>query len=64
MNFNALIKLLKKEGWQIQAGGRHVKAVKGKQRVPIPAHGKKDIKLGTLKNIEKLTGVAITKGKK
>lgn len=64
MNFNSLIKLLKSEGWHIQTGGRHVKAVKGKRRVPIPAHGKKDIKLGTLKSIEKLTGVVITKGKK
>ena len=63
MTFNELIRLLRKAGWEIQCGGRHVKAIKGKQRVPIPAHGKKDIKLGTLKSIEKLTGVKVTKGK-
>lgn len=34
---------------------------KGQQRVPILVHGNKDIKLGTLKSIEKLTGVNLTK---
>jgi predicted RNA binding protein YcfA (HicA-like mRNA interferase family) len=60
VDYKEFLKRLKKEGWEIQAGGRHVKAKKGSQRVPIPAHGNKDIKLGTLKRIEKLTGVKLT----
>lgn len=61
MNYKEVLKRLKAAGWTIQTGGRHVKAKKDQQRVPIPVHGKKDIKLGTLKSIEKLTGVSLTK---
>lgn len=61
MDYKEVLKQLKKAGWEIQTGGRHMKAKKGQIRVPIPAHGKKDIKLGTLKSIEKLTGVKLTK---
>jgi len=60
VDYKEVLKRLKKEGWEIQTGGRHVKAKKGNQRVPVPAHGNKDIKLGTLKSIEKLTGVKLT----
>ena len=61
MNYKEVKKILKCEGWSFQTGGRHIKAIKGKQRVPIPVHGNKDIKLGTLKQIEKQTGVSLTK---
>ncbi len=61
MDYKEILKILKMEGWEIQTGGRHVKARKGQLRVPIPVHGNKDIKLGTLKSIEKLTGVNLIK---
>jgi len=32
---------------------------KGKQIVPIPIHGSKDIPIGTLKSIAKITGVKL-----
>jgi predicted RNA binding protein YcfA (HicA-like mRNA interferase family) len=55
-------KILKQAGWTFVTGGEHqTKAVSpnGKIKVPIPEHGSKDIKLGTLKAIENLTGVKL-----
>lgn len=64
MNYKKVLKKLAAAGWEIQPGGRHVKVNKDGKRVPVPIHGKKDIKLGTLKSIEKLTGVNLTKTEK
>jgi len=55
-------KLLKQAGWTFESGGEHqTKAVSpdGKIKVPIPEHGGRDIKTGTLKAIEKQTGVKL-----
>jgi predicted RNA binding protein YcfA (HicA-like mRNA interferase family) len=55
-------KILAQAGWTFVSGGEHqTKAVSpdGKVKVPIPEHGGKDITIGTLKAIEKLTGVAL-----
>jgi predicted RNA binding protein YcfA (HicA-like mRNA interferase family) len=55
-------KILKAAGWTFASGGAHqTKAVSpdGKIRIPIPEHGGKDIKLGTLKAIERQTGVVL-----
>lgn len=55
-------KILKDAGWSFVSGGEHqTKAVSpdGKIRVPIPEHGGKDIKIGTLKAIERQTGVPL-----
>ena len=52
--------LLKEAGWTFMSGGEHqTKAVSpdGKRKVPIPEHGSKDLKIGTLKAIEKQTGI-------
>lgn len=53
-------KLLADAGWTFETGGKHqTKDVSpdGKTKVPIPEHGSKDIKIGTLKKIEKETGI-------
>ena len=53
-------KILKQAGWTFTAGGEHqTKAVSpdGTVKVPILEHGAKDIKIGTLKSIENMTGV-------
>ncbi len=53
-------KILREHSWTFESGGGHqTKAVSpdGTVRIPIPEHGNKDIKLGTLKAIEKQTGV-------
>ena len=54
-------KLLKQAGWTFESGGKHQKGVSpdGKTKVPIPEHGGKDIKIGTLKAIEKQTGIKL-----
>ena len=54
-------KLLKQAGWTFEIGGKHQKAVSpdGKTKVPIPEHGGKDIKIGTLKAMEKQTGIKL-----
>ena len=55
-------KLLKEAGWTFEKGGQHqTKAVSpdGKTKVPIPEHAGRDIKMGTLKAIEKQTGVQL-----
>ena len=54
-------KLLKEAGWTFEKGGHHRKAVSpdGKTKVPIPEHGSADITIGTLKAIEKQTGIQL-----
>jgi predicted RNA binding protein YcfA (HicA-like mRNA interferase family) len=55
-------KILKQAGWTFITGGEHqTKAVSpdGTVKVPIPEHGARDIKTGTLKAIEKMTGVKL-----
>ena len=55
-------KILKDAGGTFESGGKHqIKAVSpdGKIRVPIPEHGNRDIKLGTLKAIERDTGTKL-----
>lgn len=59
MKSKELIKLLLKEGWKKQTGGRHLIMTKGNQRVPIPIHSSKDLPIGTLKSIIKATGIKL-----
>jgi predicted RNA binding protein YcfA (HicA-like mRNA interferase family) len=57
-------KILRKAGWTFVSGGEHqTKAVSpdGTVKVPIPEHKGKDIKIGTLKSIEHMTGVKLTR---
>ncbi len=40
MRSKELIRLLKKNGWDIVSGGRHIHAKKGNYEIPIPVHNK------------------------
>ena len=60
MTGKEVIKSLKKHGWKKHTGGRHLVMKKNSIRVPIPMHGNKDIPIGTLKSIEKATGVKLS----
>ena len=62
MTAREIKKILGKAGWTFIKGGEHqTKAVSpdGKTKVPIPEHGSKDLKIGTLKAIEKQTGISL-----
>ena len=54
-----IIKILKESGWEhISTQGSHHKMKKlGMPPIVVPVHGKKDLKPGTLRNIERATGV-------
>ena len=52
-----LCKILEKKGWQLKTihGSHHVYMKEGrKERITIPVHGNKDLKLGLLKSIMKI----------
>ncbi len=60
MTGNEILKVLKKNGFKvIRINGSHYIMEKGKIRFPVPVHGKKDVKIGTLKNIERVSGVKL-----
>jgi predicted RNA binding protein YcfA (HicA-like mRNA interferase family) len=55
-----LCKILEKKGWQLKAikGSHHVYIKPGrKERISVPVHGNKDLKLGLLKAIMKLAEI-------
>jgi len=55
-----VIKLLKKSGWVIVSqSGSHVKLKNGEQVTIVPVHVNKDLPKGTLKSIEKQSGVKL-----
>ena len=55
-----ILKILKKLGWEIVSqSGSHVKLKKGSKITILPVHGNKDIPKGTIKGIEKQSGVKI-----
>jgi len=56
----AVVKKLKKAGWiEISQSGSHVKLRKGGAMTIVPVHGNQDLPTGTLKGIEKQTGVKL-----
>lgn len=58
MTGKALIKLLKKNGWQLdRIKSSHYILIKANKTVVVPVHGKKDIPKGTLNNILKEAGL-------
>ncbi len=59
MNSKQVIRTLQQAGWAIDRTGRHCIMKKGNKIVPIPTHGSKDIPIGTLKSIAKMTGVKL-----
>jgi predicted RNA binding protein YcfA (HicA-like mRNA interferase family) len=58
MNGKELKKILEKNDWICVriTGSHHIMEKEGKS-FPIPIHGAKDIKIGTLNNILKLAGL-------
>jgi predicted RNA binding protein YcfA (HicA-like mRNA interferase family) len=60
MTGKQVIKILEKEGWQLlRISGSHHRMIKGNKKVSIPVHGAKDLKIRTLKSIERDTGVKL-----
>ena len=60
MDSKEIIKILKQNGFIFRSQkGSHKKFVKDDRTVIIPEHGKKDIPMGTLKNIEKQSGIKL-----
>lgn len=61
MDGKSIIKQLKQEGWQhVSTQGSHYKLKKsGFPPIVVPVHGKKDLRPGTLRNIERATGVKL-----
>jgi len=61
MNGKQIIKRLTAEGFVLLrvAGSHHILA-NGSVRVTVPVHGAADVKTGTLKSIEKQSGVKLS----
>lgn len=60
MNGKDVLKKLQSEGWIIlRREGSHVRLGKGNARTTVPVHGNRDIKVGTLANIERQTGIKL-----
>jgi predicted RNA binding protein YcfA (HicA-like mRNA interferase family) len=58
MTAREVIKALKAAGWQVvRQKGSHVILSKDGRICPVPDHGKKDLKPGTLASIKRITGV-------
>ncbi|MDF1796635.1 MAG: type II toxin-antitoxin system HicA family toxin [Coxiellaceae bacterium] len=61
MDGKCVIKRLKENGWLLVGvkGSHHKMKKSGKPPIVVPVHASKDLKLGTLHSIEKVTGVAL-----
>lgn len=56
-----LCRILEKKGWQLKNihGSHHVYMMAGRnERISMPVHGNKDLKIGMLKAIMKLAGIS------
>ena len=62
MNAKEILKLLEQAGFYKKSqNGSHVKMTNGTKITIVPDHGKKDLKIGTVKSIENHTGVKLLK---
>ena len=60
MDSKEVLKKLKEHGFvEKSQKGSHKKLIKENLIVIVPVHGKKDIPLGTIKNIERQSGVKL-----
>ncbi len=60
MNAKEIIKILKENGFfEVRQKGSHIVMRKNEKTTVVPMHGKKDVKIGTVKSIEKSTGVKL-----
>jgi predicted RNA binding protein YcfA (HicA-like mRNA interferase family) len=56
-----LCMILEKKGWQLKKihGSHHVYMMVGrKERISVPVHGNKDLKIGMLRSIMKIAGIS------
>ncbi|MDR2244467.1 MAG: type II toxin-antitoxin system HicA family toxin [Burkholderiales bacterium] len=61
MNGKQAIKRLEAHGFELlRVSGSHHILANGTLRVTVPVHGTTDLKKGTLKNIEKQSGVKLS----
>lgn len=60
MTGKQVVKRFQAKGWVIDRKTKHWILRKGNKTVPIPMHGNRDLPIGTLKNIERITGVKLT----
>ncbi|MCD6259243.1 MAG: type II toxin-antitoxin system HicA family toxin [Helicobacteraceae bacterium] len=61
MDAKEVLKILKANGFVKKSQkGSHIKLVKGDRMVIVPDHGKRDIPIGTLKNIEKSSEIKLS----
>jgi predicted RNA binding protein YcfA (HicA-like mRNA interferase family) len=54
-----VIAIFKQNGWIEARHGRHLILEKDGMICPIPIHAGKDLRIGTLKSIERITGVKL-----
>ena len=62
MNFKKIEKIIIADGWVlVRVCGSHYQFKKSgvEKNVVIPNHGNKDISIGVLKNLEKITGLSL-----
>jgi predicted RNA binding protein YcfA (HicA-like mRNA interferase family) len=61
MDGKSVIKTLQQHGFKcVRVKGSHHIMSNGKHvPFPVPVHGKRDLKVGTLKSIEKMSGVKL-----
>lgn len=60
MDGKSVVKLLKKNGWEVvRIKGSHHIMKKSNMIVSVPVHGKRDLPIGTLKNISKRVGIKL-----
>ncbi len=60
MDAKEVLKIIKHNGFELKSQkGSHKKLIKASKIVIVPDHGKKDIPEGTLKSIEKQSGVKL-----
>jgi len=60
MNSKEIIKLLKQNGFRLKSQkGSHKKFIKDEKIVIVADHGKDEVPLGTLKNIERQSGLKL-----
>ncbi|MBC7427278.1 MAG: type II toxin-antitoxin system HicA family toxin [Bacteriovorax sp.] len=60
MKAREIVKKLKEAGFrEISQKGSHLKMMKGEKTTIVPVHPSRDIPIGTVKNIEKQSGVKL-----
>ena len=60
MDAKEVLKVLKKNGFELKSQkGSHKKLIKDERTVIVADHGKDEIPIGTLKNIERQSGIKL-----